>query len=139
MRSEYYRGFEVFGTRVGIFLGVSEGDRSPALRGIEVEALMRRLHQQLTRFDPDSQLCRLNDDERETVPVSPALAALAQSAIDAGRLTDGLVDATLIDAIKRCGYDASRVGVEPAPLASAIAASPNIGPRGLPRRAPGNR
>ena len=50
----------------------------------------------LTRFDPGSELSRLNADPREEVPVSPLLARLVLAARWAGERSGGLVDATLL-------------------------------------------
>jgi FAD:protein FMN transferase len=53
------------------------------------------MHAALTRFDPRSELCRLNDDARPTVPASALLRRLAAAVPYAGALSGGLVDATI--------------------------------------------
>jgi FAD:protein FMN transferase len=90
-----------------------------------VELVRRRLeawHTSFSRFAPDSELTRLNDDPRRSVPVSPLMARLAQSARLAASQTGGLVDATLVEPIERAGY-ATDLG-EPVPLAVALALAP---------------
>jgi FAD:protein FMN transferase len=90
-----------------------------------VELVRRRLegwHTSFSRFAPDSELTRLNDDPRRSVPVSPLMARLAQSVRLAASQTDGLVDATLVESIERAGY-ATDLG-EPVPLALALALAP---------------
>jgi FAD:protein FMN transferase len=90
-----------------------------------VELVRRRLegwHTSFSRFAPDSELTRLNDDPRRSVPVSPLMARLAQSVRLAASQTDGLVDATLVEPIERAGY-ATDLG-EPVPLALALALAP---------------
>lgn len=52
----------------------------------------------LTRHDPTSQLMRLNGDPRSVVPVGPTLAAALDWAAEAGELTGGTVDVSLLDA-----------------------------------------
>ena len=52
----------------------------------------------LTRFDPASELCRLNDDERPSVRIGPTLAELLDWARMAEGMTDGLVDVAMLDA-----------------------------------------
>ncbi len=52
----------------------------------------------LTRHDPASQLMRLNADPRSGVPVGPTLAAALCWAAEAGELTGGTVDVSLLDA-----------------------------------------
>lgn len=75
-------------------------------------------HRRLSRFDPASELSRLNRDPRPTVAASPLLVELAAAARSAGELSDGLVDATLVDEIERAGYRDSlpqdRVALPPA-------------------------
>lgn len=50
----------------------------------------------LTRFDPTSELSRLNADPAEDVPVGPTLAAVLGSARLLGRATGEIVDPTLL-------------------------------------------
>lgn len=78
-------------------------------------ALEREVHAfaaALTRFDPASELSRLNADPREAVPVSPILHAAVAGALLAARLTGGLVDPTLCTEIERAGY-AESLGEDP--------------------------
>jgi thiamine biosynthesis lipoprotein len=121
--SELERRLDLFGTRVRILVGPR--DREAARR---VERLFRRQHRLLTRFDPASELSRLNADAREAVPVSTELAAALRAAIRTAELTDGLVDPTLIGPLERAGYVRSRVGAQPADLAEALAAAPERRP-----------
>ncbi len=51
----------------------------------------------LTRFSPASELSALNLDVRDDVVVRPTLGAVLAWAQDAAILTDGIVDATLLD------------------------------------------
>jgi thiamine biosynthesis lipoprotein len=121
--SELERRLDLFGTQVRILVGPR--DQAAARR---VERLLRRQHRLLSRFEPDSELSRLNADPRETVPVSTELASALRAAIHTAELTDGLVDPTLIGPVERAGYVSSRVGVEPADLAEALAAAPERRP-----------
>lgn len=79
-------------------------------------------HERFSRFEPNSELSRLNRDPRETVPVSPMLARLAQAVRDAGATSGGLVDGTLVPELERAGY----VGDlrEPLALRTALALAP---------------
>src|SRR5436305_9798778 len=61
-------------------------------------------HRQFSRFEPDSELSRLNQDPRRTVPVSELMAQLVEAAAHAARNTGGLVDPTLVPEIERAGY-----------------------------------
>ena len=73
-----------------------------------VRALLEDAERRLTRFDPDSDLSRLNADEREQVAVGELVARLARTARWAGAASGGLVDATLLDELESAGYEASR-------------------------------
>ena len=81
----------------------------------EAELRLRRWHDRLTRFEPGSELSRLNADPRPRVPASDTVLALAAAVPVAGELSGGLVDATLLRALERAGYDRSRHGLPPAP------------------------
>lgn len=65
---------------------------------------IRELHDRLTRFEPDSELSRLNRDPHRKVPASPIMLRFAGTVGYAGLLSGGLVDATLLDAVERAGY-----------------------------------
>ncbi len=68
---------------------------------------MHEIHSVLTRFDPDSELCRLNADARAEVPASSLVRRLVAAVGYAGRLSGGLVDATCLDALEDAGYCSS--------------------------------
>lgn len=86
----------------------------------EAERLVRRVVAQVdeacSRFRPDSELMRLQPELAAGVDVSPLLAALVQSALDAARWTDGDVDPTLGKDLVALGYDRAiaRVRLDPA-------------------------
>lgn len=88
----------------------------------EAEAIIHDLHDRLTRFDPGSELCRLNADPRTSVPASGLMIRFAELAREAGETTGGLVDATLLNQVERAGYVESidpDAGVQPARGSSA--------------------
>lgn len=97
--------FTCFGSNCGAWvIGASAlGDAGSAVAAIKERLL--RWHRQFSRFEPDSELSRLNRDPRGTVPVSADMIAFATAAIAAAALTDGLVDPTLLSEIERAGYD----------------------------------
>ena len=61
------------------------------------------LHARFTRFDPASELERLNADPRPAVRASAELRALARAVRHAGERTGGLVDGTLAAEIAAAG------------------------------------
>lgn len=68
------------------------------------EEIIHDLHDRLSRFEPESELCRLNADPRESVPASGLVIRFADLVRQAGEQTGGLVDATLLDQIEQAGY-----------------------------------
>jgi thiamine biosynthesis lipoprotein len=83
-------------------------------------------HRQFSRFDPDSELSRINRDRRETVPVTAAMALFVKAALGAAALTRGLVDPTLVGELEDAGYGGELAG-DALPLSELL------------RRAPGRR
>ena len=92
---EHARTVEVFGGRVALR---GAGREAPLALAV-AEALLRRMHAALTRFDQRSELCRLNADPRATVPASALVRRLAAAVPYAGALSGGLVDATVEPAL----------------------------------------
>jgi len=117
--------FPCMGTMVRL---IADAPLGPVRRGIEEIAA------RLTRFDPASELCALNADPREEVPVSALLRRAVQAALLGAWRTGGLADPTLLDAVETAGYRASRVGVAAAPLDDALRAAPRRRPATPSRR-----
>jgi FAD:protein FMN transferase len=114
-------------------------DDSDATRtAAKVEGVLGRLEAwagRLTRFDPASELMRLNASPASRVPVGPTMTAVLDWARTAEGLTDGLVDVALLDARL-----AAETGTDPgrSPLSAGRRWSLGRGPRGsVVRREPG--
>ena len=90
--------------------------------------LIEDLEARLTRFDPHSELSRLNADPRETVPASRTLRDAVRTALTGAAATGGLVDPTLLGAVVRAGYDRSLVGHPRADLRAALMTAPDPRP-----------
>ena len=88
------------GTRARILC--TGGPDGLAARG---EALARELEARWTRFDPTSELMRLNAAAGRPVRVSEPTFALVARAVDAWRRTAGRFDPTGLDALVASGYD----------------------------------
>ena len=132
MPTEYERRFELFGSEVRLLVG-PPADPSmprPELAAIGVEAFLRHAHERLTRFDPGSELSRLNADPRHAVAVSPRVVRAVGAALWAAERSGGLVDPTLLAEVEAAGYSESRAGRQPGPLAEALAAAPRARPAG---------
>jgi thiamine biosynthesis lipoprotein len=119
MIGEHGESFDCFGGTCATYvIGVHAEDA--------VAHAKRRLlawHDQFTRFDPASELSRLNADPHDAVPVTFLLARLAQTVVGAAEITGGLVDGTLLGELEQAGYR-SDLG-EPVPLAEALRLAPS--------------
>jgi FAD:protein FMN transferase len=114
--------FACFGSSASVI--VTDADAVEA--AVAVAAARRRLaawHGQFSRFEPDSELTRLNRDPAETVLVSPLMRRVVEAGVQAARATDGLVDPTLLTQIERAGYRSHYDGPG-VPLTSALAMAP---------------
>jgi thiamine biosynthesis lipoprotein len=121
--TEHDHGFRLFGTDVRVLV------TSPTpLDALRVRALFRRLHRMLTRFDAASELRALNARAGSEVAVSPVLLRAVEAALWAARMSDGLVDPTILDDLERAGYAGSRDGQTPAQLVDALRAAPDRRP-----------
>jgi thiamine biosynthesis lipoprotein len=60
-----------------------------------------------SRFRDDSDLSRVNAHPGETTPISDALYQALEVALDAARITDGILDPTVGNALRTVGYDQS--------------------------------
>ena len=123
-------GFRCMGTEVRL---VVEGRGAPDAAD-DARAWLHEADRRLSRFRPDSELSALNADPRPAVPGSPLLRAAVGAALWAAERTGGLVDPTLLGALRTAGYAESLAGRAPASLADALAAAP---PRAPATRHPG--
>jgi thiamine biosynthesis lipoprotein len=120
--TEHRDTFACFGSRCTLI--VADADSVGAARA--VAGARRRLldwHEQFSRFRPGSELTRLNDDPRQTVPVSPMMRRVVEAAVQAAAATGGLVDPTLLTQIERAGYGSHFEG-DGLPLADALTRAP---------------
>lgn len=110
--NEERRSFECFGGLVSVAV-LGPASMEPARAAAAAEAELLAAHRQLSRFLPGSELSLLNRDRRATVPAAPPLLDLAAAAREAGEISGGLVDATLLSEIEAAGYAASMARREP--------------------------
>ncbi len=141
------------GCEAGVWLAADRPAAELDALAARVRTVVDDVAARLTRFDPGSELSRLNAGG--DAPASPVLARFVAAARSAGASTGGLVDATLLGAIEAAGYRASRTGVAPLPLAEALRDAPPrrparpsaaaahrslaVGPDGRVHRGPGVR
>jgi len=98
---------------------VRDGDEA-----VDVASVFAEIDRRLTRFDARSDLSRLNADPRRCVPAGPMLRAAVGAALHAARLSGGLVDPTLLAALRRAGYADSRAHAQPGALPPALESAP---------------
>lgn len=119
---------------MGCEMALTCGDDAAAL---VARRMLERFDATLSRFDPGSELSRLNADPRATVPASQVLRMAIRAALWAAEHSEGLVDPTLLAALEQQGYGASLAAAAPAGLLAAALAH---APRRRPARAhPGAR
>lgn len=92
--------FAALGTTVRLIGSGPHG----ALAVTRAFAQIRNYHRRLSRFEPDSELSRLNADPRAVVPASPLLRSAVRAGLQAARRSDGLVDPCLLGALEAAGY-----------------------------------
>ncbi len=120
---EVLERFPCFGGNCEVVVQGS-GPAGPAWEA--VARTRRRLeawHCQFSRFDPASELSRLNRDPRDTVPVSAMMARFLEAALQVAIWTGGLVDPTLVSALEHAGYG-DDLRSKPVPLADALRLAP---------------
>ncbi|HEY7621184.1 MAG TPA: FAD:protein FMN transferase [Solirubrobacteraceae bacterium] len=91
---------------------------------VDVASVFAEIDRRVSRFDVDSDLSRLNADPRACVPAGPLLRAAVAAALRAAALTDGLVDPTLLGALRRAGYHESRAHLSPPALTRGLSSAP---------------
>jgi thiamine biosynthesis lipoprotein len=86
------------GGRLAVHLAAAADDERARRDAQRVLARVARWADRLSRHLGTSELSTLNADPRPTVAVGPTLAAALRAGLEAGELTDGLTDITLLDA-----------------------------------------
>jgi FAD:protein FMN transferase len=117
--------FAAMGSHVRLLIGEPGPGMPPAAVAAEQgRRFVEDFDAALSRFKPESELCRLNADPRERVPASELLRRAIEAGIFAAERSGGLVDPTLVGEIEEAGYVSSRAGMDGLPLAEALADAP---------------
>jgi len=74
---------------------------------IDVQRLFNSFEKTLSRFDPHSELSRLNGSEQPPFKAGPTLLDAVEVALWAAKMTGGLYDPTILNDLERAGYDRS--------------------------------
>ena len=103
---EFTRQFRAMGTEVGLWLW--HADEALAGRALaQAEQFFVRTEAQLSRFQADSELSRLNRAAGRPYPASPLLFGLVKLALAWRDRTGGIFDPTVLRALIAHGYDRS--------------------------------
>ena len=94
--------FAAMGTAVTVQLPA--GADAVELSG-QVEALFSRIERTCTRFRPDSDLMRANNDPEAQHQVAPECASIVAAAYEAYAMTGGLFDPRILHDLVAAGYD----------------------------------
>ena len=128
-------GRDALGTDVRVAVW-PPGDLGAALGAVDAE--LRRLDEQASRFRGDSEISRAHRSRWPAHRVSRGLAEAVRVALAAARWTGGLVDPTVGGALSALGYDRDFASIGPAGSADplpAAAARPGAGMAfGIPGR-----
>jgi FAD:protein FMN transferase len=125
--AEAIETFPCFGGSATVIVAGAGPAGQPPAAAARVKQRLLEWHRQFSRFEPDSELSKLNGDPRETVPVSRVMVRLIGAILDAARTSCGLVDGTLVGELERAGY-AEHFGARPLPLAEALRSAPARAP-----------
>jgi len=125
--SEAIETFPCFGASATVIVMGDGPAGDPAAAATLARRRLEQWHAQFSRFEPESELSRLNADPRPTVPVSTVMGRLIEAIRDAAAASGGLVDGTLLGGLERAGYAHSFDG-ESVSLARALALAPARAP-----------
>jgi len=93
--------FHAMGTTISLLLPAGQSDQGLNI----VRTLFAEWEQALSRFIPESELSRLNEQPGKPVPVSDLLYNVLATALTAARETQGIYDPTMLDQLVKLGYD----------------------------------
>jgi FAD:protein FMN transferase len=93
------RHFDAMGTTCSLF--------ATAADLVAGELWVRSMGERLTRFSPDSELSQLNAHEGEWFPISAEPESVLRAALEAHRMSSGLVNAAVLQSMIAVGYTRS--------------------------------
>jgi FAD:protein FMN transferase len=112
--TEHGETFACFGSTCAVFA-------QDAAAVARARARLLEWHARFSRFEPGSEISRLNRDPRAAVPVTRTMARLVAAIVAARAATGGLVDGTLGAEIEAAGYRGTLGAPLPLPLALRLA------------------
>ena len=73
----------------------------------DIERQFASFEKRLSRFDPASELSKINNCRQENIQVSPTMLNALEVALWAAEATGGLYDPTILNNLEKAGYDCS--------------------------------
>jgi thiamine biosynthesis lipoprotein len=127
--AEQRQTFACFGSECTVIVRDAARQADAAAAVAMAKQALLEWHDRFSRFEPDSELSRMNRDPRETVAVSPLMGRVIEAAVKGARDTSGLVDATLGAEIEQAGYGSHLEG-DGVALELALSLAPRRRPAG---------
>jgi thiamine biosynthesis lipoprotein len=104
----HHASFRAMGTSCTLSVTATDADRRHARRALDAGlAEVEACESALSRFDPSSDLSRLNSAAGDWVDVDPRLAGALRLALRGREATNGRFDPTILPALVAAGYDRS--------------------------------
>jgi len=123
----YREEFRAMGTTISLLLPESQEELGARI----VRTLFSEWEQTLSRFLPESELSRLNQQAGTPVAVSNLLYTVLVAALTAAHVTEGVYDPALLDQMVQLGYDRTFDDVPAVQSSSIIPGEPGGGWRGI--------
>jgi thiamine biosynthesis lipoprotein len=101
--------FRAMGSSMVLWLDTDKTTARPVFG--RAQALIAAAERVLSRFDPQSELARLNARPRQWAPVSTLLWDVVTQALALAEATGGLFDPTILSALEAAGYRRSFAGM----------------------------
>lgn len=102
--AEHRHTFPCFGGECTVLVADALRPADAAAAAAMARRALLSWHQRFSRFEPTSELSRMNADPAETVRVSPLMRRALHAALRAARDTGGLVDVTVGGRMAAIGY-----------------------------------
>ncbi|MEM9777790.1 MAG: FAD:protein FMN transferase [Chloroflexota bacterium] len=102
---ETYHAFWAMGCTIELWLDCAEHAAQSYLK--QAEATFEQYEAIFSRFRPESELSKLNRSAGGWQSISPTMLTVLDAALNGCRVTQGLYDCTILDALESAGYTAS--------------------------------
>lgn len=105
---EIAHSFRAMNTDVRIVICGLDGQQANGQKAVKrIQRLFEVAEESLSRFNPDSELSRLNASAGRPFKASPLLFEVIKASMDAASITGGVFDPTILPALIAAGYDKS--------------------------------